>query len=167
MQKNPYARALIFGGCALSTLTFLVIDLLSKERWFDQAFDRPIPQFSFFSGWIQHTFHANHGAIANIPVPLPLLLALSLGVCGLILQALWKAPLRTIRVPHIFATGLLLGGALGNIYDRALFGFVRDWILLGGRSAMNIADISVLLGAAFFAITLSRQPASFMKRGKT
>ena len=43
--------------------------------------------------------------------------------------------------------GLILGGALGNIIDRALFGSVRDFLVLG-PIVVNVADIAVLVGIA-------------------
>lgn len=41
---------------------------------------------------------------------------------------------------------LVLSGALGNVYDRVLFGGVRDWIPLFSFSMINIADIAIFAG---------------------
>lgn len=43
-------------------------------------------------------------------------------------------------------TGMLLGGALGNIIDRARDGAVTDFIKLPAWPAFNIADISITFG---------------------
>jgi signal peptidase II len=43
-------------------------------------------------------------------------------------------------------TGLLLGGALGNIIDRILDGAVTDFIKLPSWPAFNVADIAVTFG---------------------
>jgi signal peptidase II len=43
-------------------------------------------------------------------------------------------------------TGMLLGGALGNIIDRVRDGAVTDFIKLPGWPAFNVADISITFG---------------------
>jgi signal peptidase II len=43
-------------------------------------------------------------------------------------------------------TGLLLGGALGNLIDRARFDAVRDWIDPPLWPAFNLADASITIG---------------------
>jgi signal peptidase II len=43
-------------------------------------------------------------------------------------------------------TGLLLGGALGNVIDRVRDGAVTDFIKLPGWPAFNVADISITVG---------------------
>ena len=43
-------------------------------------------------------------------------------------------------------TGMLLGGALGNVIDRIREGAVTDFIKLPGWPAFNLADISITFG---------------------
>jgi signal peptidase II len=43
-------------------------------------------------------------------------------------------------------TGMLLGGALGNVIDRVRDGAVTDFIKLPGWPAFNVADISITFG---------------------
>ena len=43
-------------------------------------------------------------------------------------------------------TGMLLGGALGNVIDRIRDGAVTDFIKLPGWPAFNVADISITCG---------------------
>ncbi|HEY0364775.1 MAG TPA: signal peptidase II [Solirubrobacteraceae bacterium] len=43
-------------------------------------------------------------------------------------------------------TGMLLGGALGNVVDRIRDGAVTDFIKLPGWPAFNVADISITCG---------------------
>jgi len=42
-----------------------------------------------------------------------------------------------------FTLGLVLGGAIGNLIDRAVRGHVTDFIQVGGFAAFNIADSAV------------------------
>jgi signal peptidase II len=54
---------------------------------------------------------------------------------------------------HATAFALILGGAWGNLYDRALHGFVVDFILVHYQRvwffpAFNVADAAITVGAA-------------------
>lgn len=60
--------------------------------------------------------------------------------------------------------GLLLGGALGNLMDRALFGHVTDfirvrWWFLRWRwwPSFNVADASVCVGAVMLVLGMLRR----------
>ncbi len=59
---------------------------------------------------------------------------------------LWKAGTKLAG----FALGLIVGGALGNFYDRLAYGFVADFyhFHLGSFSwyVFNIADVAIVLG---------------------
>jgi len=46
----------------------------------------------------------------------------------------------------VFALGLVLGGAMGNLLDRVLYGFVIDFIDVGFWPAFNIADSAITIG---------------------
>jgi len=58
-----------------------------------------------------------------------------------------------------WALALILGGALGNLIDRVLYGYVIDFLdfyIPGSRwphwPAFNVADSAIVLGAALFVI---------------
>jgi len=44
--------------------------------------------------------------------------------------------------------GLQLGGALGNLIDRVLFGTVTDFVSVGTFAIFNVADASISIGVA-------------------
>ncbi len=57
------------------------------------------------------------------------------------------------RRAGLLAAGLLVGGALGNVVDRVLYGAVADFLNMSccGISnpfAFNVADIAIFIGAA-------------------
>lgn len=56
------------------------------------------------------------------------------------------------------ALSLILGGALGNIIDRAVYGFVIDFLdfYLADYHwpAFNIADSAIVIGAGFIAVDM-------------
>ncbi len=52
------------------------------------------------------------------------------------------------------ALGMQLGGALGNLIDRILFGPVTDFISLGNFAIFNVADASISVGTALLALLM-------------
>jgi len=64
------------------------------------------------------------------------------------------------RILAGLAFGLILGGAIGNLIDRVLYGWVIDflhiWIRIGGRSYswpdFNVADSAITVGAALLIL---------------
>ena len=60
-----------------------------------------------------------------------------------------------------FAFGLQLGGALGNLLDRLLYAQVIDFIAFHvWPFIFNVADASIVVGGALFALVVLREPAS-------
>jgi signal peptidase II len=83
-----------------------------------------------------------------------ILIALALVICSVAL--VWVRRERdNLRV--MICAGLLIGGALGNVLDRLLYGAVADFLNMsccGIRNpyTFNIADIAIFLGAVGLAI---------------
>jgi signal peptidase II len=55
-------------------------------------------------------------------------------------------------------TGLLLGGAIGNLIDRALEGSVTDFVKLPHFPAFNVADIAITVGVVALIYVLEGPP---------
>lgn len=54
------------------------------------------------------------------------------------------------------ATGLLLGGAIGNAIDRIQLGYVRDFIELPHFPSFNIADMAITFGVIILVLTVEQ-----------
>ena len=52
------------------------------------------------------------------------------------------------------ALGMQLGGAVGNLIDRLIFGTVTDFISVGNFAIFNVADASISLGVALLALLM-------------
>ncbi len=82
------------------------------------------------------------------------LIGVSIVVLGFVLTMLWQAAARLQRV----ALTLVLGGALGNLYDRIMRGSVTDFLdLYLGDShwpTFNVADSAITIGALLLAFDL-------------
>lgn len=83
--------------------------------------------------------------------------AISLGL----IYWIYQLPKQQLLLPS--ALGLILGGALGNLVDRLLFGYVVDFIDLYYRNyhwpAFNLADAAICLGAGLLLLDAFRKPS--------
>ena len=88
------------------------------------------------------------------------LVAVSLAILGIIGQMLWQATRERSTPTLRLALTLVLGGALGNLWDRALRGEVTDFlqIFLGSYEwpSFNVADSAICTGAVLLALDLLR-----------
>jgi signal peptidase II len=141
-------------GWSLSLLVaggIFYLDQVVKQFFFEHN-----SSFSFLAGWIQSIKHENYGIAFNLPVPQGLILSITFLACLAILWAVFRAAQRNQLLICLFL-GFLLGGALGNAYDRWQLNYVRDWLLLWHRSAINLADLGVLFGLVGIVILETRK----------
>lgn len=124
-------------------LAFLVLDLASKAWAFGQTISNE-NQTGF--RLIQLTQHRNPGISFDFPLPTSLIAIVTL----LVLVWALKHWLKARNAAESFALSLIIFGALGNLYDRLSLGFVRDWLLLWNRTAINLADLAILIGVIWF-----------------
>ncbi|MEG1621591.1 MAG: signal peptidase II, partial [Oscillospiraceae bacterium] len=57
----------------------------------------------------------------------------------------------------IFSSSLIIGGGIGNLIDRVLYGYVVDFIDIGplfSFPVFNFADSCIVVGTALFVIYL-------------
>lgn len=78
------------------------------------------------------------------------LIALALAICGAVLFWVHRERPRHIG---LIAAGILVGGALGNVIDRIIYGAVADFLNMSccgidNPFAFNVADIAIFVGAA-------------------
>ena len=88
------------------------------------------------------------------PGALPLLLSLSTTavLCALLVYLAWRSdPAKSMR--H-WAFACMIGGAFANGLDRAVHGYVLDFLSMGPLGIYNLADFAVLAGAGIFLIDL-------------
>jgi signal peptidase II len=161
-----FPRSLVFTGLIPA---IFVLDWLTK-RWIENN----------VSFWDHHTVvpgffaivHAqNRGAAFSILADAPeavrafVLFGLSGAVMLLVARMFWTAlqkPGEHTRYGTA-ALALVLGGALGNLYDRILRGSVTDFLLLYWRDwqwpAFNVADSAISTGAVLLVLEMwKRRP---------
>lgn len=105
---------------------------------------------------------AAFGMLSTAPeaVRLTVLVGLALVILGLIAWMLWQAT-REKALTHWanrVALALVLGGALGNLWDRIVKGSVTDFlqVFLGSYEwpSFNVADSGISVGAVLMALDL-------------
>jgi len=104
-------------------------------------------------GIVDLTYATNTGgAFGLMPWATPVLAV----VAGLVALALIVYGPRLAAAGRIIevASALLLGGALGNLIDRARLGHVIDFVDLHFWPVFNIADMGITVGAILFVITV-------------
>lgn len=58
------------------------------------------------------------------------------------------------------ALALILGGSIGNLVDRLLYGEVIDWLDFRFWPVFNIADMALVIGLSLFALEIIRSHKS-------
>lgn len=140
----------VFAPVAASTL---ILDLFTK--WF--AFDR-LDEFlplAVIPGLLNFRISVNRGAVFGIGQGLgKLFIAFTVIASVGILWAAWVHG-RSSRL-LTWALGFLLGGALGNLWDRLVHGSVRDFIDVYAGSyhwpTFNVADTAICIGAGLIIL---------------
>lgn len=133
LQKISF-KILFFSGI------FLLVDLLTK--WLaEKYFVVPV----VITDWAVFHFVKNTGIAWSIPLPYYFLIVLNILLLAFIpYYAFQHLDLKksTAQIILIF----IIAGACGNIFDRLVFGYVRDFIALGSWPIFNIADILLTTG---------------------
>lgn len=88
------------------------------------------------------------------------LIGISFIVLCFVVSALWSRNNSYASLPTRFGLGLILGGALGNLYDRVAHGTVTDFIEVFHGSwsfpAFNVADSAISIGATLILLEMLR-----------
>lgn len=87
------------------------------------------------------------------------LIAIALAICAFVLRWIAKEPQPPIV---LVSAGVLVGGALGNVVDRVIYGAVADFLNMsccGIRNpfAFNVADIAIFVGAIGLVVFAGRE----------
>ena len=138
---------------AIVALITFVIDQLSK--WVvvhlmgldtRLAIDVLPPFLNFRMAW---NYGINFGLLNGGETTKWVLISVALGIVLFVLVWLRRDP---PGWPGLVAGGLLVGGAIGNVVDRLLYGAVADFLNMSccgieNPFAFNVADIAIFAGA--------------------
>ncbi len=106
-------------------------------------------------GLIDFGVHKNFGLAFDLPFRLEFVIAISVLIGLVLLHTAWKT--KTSRPDIAFSSLVIILGALGNLYDRLVYGFTVDYMILFGRSAINFSDAVIILGIVSLLLLSSRK----------
>lgn len=105
---------------------------------------------------------ANRGALIGLPVPIWMMLVVTVIILVLAISAVTRSSSRSLGV----GWALLLGGAMGNMIDRFRHrpGFpdhaVVDWIASSRLPTFNLADAAIVVGIVTLALSSDAEPTT-------
>jgi signal peptidase II len=140
----------------ISAIAALVIDQASK-LWLLYGFDlaqrgavRVTPFFDLVLAWnvgISFGWFQSDNQLAQLAL-------MAIKAIAVIVLGIWMA--RSSTLMATLGLGLIIGGAVGNVVDRFLYGAVVDFALfhieIGGKTfnwyVFNLADVAIVAGVA-------------------
>src|SRR6185369_3076916 len=140
---------------------------LTLDRW-TKAFIRDRfalnESISIIDGFFDITYVRNTGVAFGIfssissPAKSVLLSLFTAGAAVVVITYSVLSPVRN-RLLQL-ALGLILGGALGNLYDRLAYGYVVDFLEFYAGSyhwpSFNVADAAITAGVVLLALEIIR-----------
>ncbi|MDP5208461.1 signal peptidase II [Microbulbifer sp. 2205BS26-8] len=140
-------------------LVVVALDVATKVWAVDRFMQGPALQI--IPGLLQFTYAENYGAAFSFLADAGgwqrwLLGVIALGFSVVVCIWLWRLPAR--KRWESCALALILGGALGNLWDRILLGYVRDFISVYYGNwhfpVFNVADMGISIGAVMLVIEM-------------
>jgi signal peptidase II len=161
-MPNAYGR---LGWLWLTALVF-VLDQASK--WFFETELNLYQQIVVIPDYFSWTLAYNTGAAFSFLADSSgwqrwLFALIALVVSGVLV--VWLKRLKPEETWLAIALALVLGGALGNLYDRVVLGHVVDFILVHWQNrwyfpAFNLADSAITVGAVMLALDMFKAKKS-------
>lgn len=147
LVRRTYAVLLLVAAVVVG------IDQLTKQLALDRLEDGPVV---VIDGILRWNLNYNPGGAFGLLQGLPgFFLVATIVVAGLIL--VWA---RSVEgTAHVIPLGMVLGGGLGNVFDRVLRdtgGRVVDFIDLYFWPIFNIADSAIVIGVIVLLIVTAR-----------
>lgn len=151
MNKTSTKKKITDIAGLVTLAIFFLADRIFKQLSLDT------PDFSIIPGWLDFHFFANR----NIAFSLPLsgkwlsafIIVIILGL-SLYLFVSWQKLNRWERIGFIS----IVSGALSNLFDRLVYGFVIDYLDLKWFAIFNLADVLIVIGAIIVLIGILKSP---------
>ena len=144
---------------------FLALLVVLLDRWTKRIVASHIAMYrhiQIIPGFFRLTHTENTGAAFSLFADSPshwkttLLIGFSLVAMMIVSVLLWRQA-RALTITGI-ALSLILGGAVGNLWDRVASGRVVDFLLFYFKQyqwpVFNLADIAIVVGAALLVIEI-------------
>lgn len=151
-MKRPKGRGIGWIRLAAISLGILVLDRLTKSAAI--AYLEPVGMTPVLGDWFRLVYVENRGAAFGIlswlPDPYRLWFFSSMTAAAVVVIVMIYPGLKPAQSLERIALAFVLGGALGNLWDRVVFGSVIDFLDFGLGSwrwpAFNVADSAIVVG---------------------
>jgi signal peptidase II len=147
-------RAVAFGRVAVLVAVVLIADQVTKHAVIANIAPGTTNKFlpavnlvHIHNSGVAFGFFSGGGAVV-------LVLTLT-ALAALVVYFLLRPTRRLLWLP----TGLLVGGALGNLIDRLAHGYVTDFIKLPAWPAFNLSDMAITFGVLSLLYVLEGAPS--------
>lgn len=145
---QPRETGLIAAGLALAADQGSKLFMLYGAGFFDMPPGATVPVLPFFNLMMVWNPGISYGLFpANSRVGTTILVVISILVVALLIWWLWRSTSQWLTAGF----GLIVGGALGNVVDRLVYGRVADFFHFYGFGydwyIFNIADVAITFGA--------------------
>ena len=134
-------------------LFILITDIITKNLISNLMLEEQ--SIKIINNFLYLTYVKNTGiAFSFLEGKVPLIISLTIIIIIILIKYLQKRELTKLET---ISYGLVIGGALGNLIDRIIYGYVIDFIDIYIFSydypIFNIADIGVVIGIILILIT--------------
>lgn len=149
------------------TVLIVVLDRITKLLVIHHLqFEHPVAVMPFFN--LNFTYNAGAAfSFLNRPGIWPVLIFGALAVVVSIFLVFWLLRLNRSHIWLKVALALVLGGTLGNLFDRIAYHYVVDFLdFYFSRShfaAFNVADSAITIGAIMLVVDLVCRETSCKK----
>ncbi|MGH9616527.1 MAG: signal peptidase II [Acidobacteriaceae bacterium] len=151
----------------LISVAVVVADRLSKQWIIHHIISGQ--EITIIPGFFHLSHVYNNGAAFSLFADTPspdkirwMLIGFSLIAIAIVLAVFWRAG-RRVSVTSV-ALALVLGGAIGNLYDRLAYRYVIDFLAFNifgyHYPDFNVADSCIVIGAILLLIEVFRAPRS-------
>ncbi len=158
-RTNTAVGPLLIRHLALLVIPMLLVVGLDRitKGWVQANIWDPPREVVLVPGWLELTPVANRGIAFGIMQEAGGALAIvAVGMLAAVAIKSWRQLLKAPGIVRL-SLGLIAGGAIGNVIDRAQWGYVTDFIRVPPIvifQVFNIADASICVGAAILAFAL-------------
>lgn len=149
-EKSRCGHCLLFFGILAA---WVLIDFATK-RWFTLSYQLGQASESSILGLLQFRLVYNTGAAWGVLGDSTFALGVFSILMCLVIGVFFVLKARTLPIIEIIGIALVVGGGLGNAFDRFTLGYVVDFIepLFIEFPVFNVADIGVTCGVILFLI---------------
>ena len=155
--------------------TLLILVVLSSNIGCDQISKHMVrqsiayhEQITLVNPFLTLTNVENTGAILSVgqslPEPIKSALLIILPLLVLVTTFVYLLEKKNLELVSMIGLCFIVGGGVGNIYDRILYGSVTDFIYMDFRifhtGIFNLADVSVMAGTLLVVVSLFFRPTN-------